>query len=295
MHKLYEIYSIITEFGGQYRLTPPKAFQINKDGDDRKVRAVNNSNKLIDDLIKYHVKYNNVDYDFVLKQYFDSKKSTIESMYNKKRFQLNVHDSNELQGILGLNNNQMRKLQKYVRSKTNALLLCNEKVLLEYQKMNELITAQTFLADFKVMTQYINSHGQLPMQNLPVYMVDVRDAISRLISNAFNIGTVQIHPVLNKNKITVEYGNDKSDSGCMSSVSPVIINKHHGKYGSLITTLTDKKVDETFSNYKQISKLMNNANIANQLLKRPNLIFISKTSNNDNNELNSKQILAFPL
>ena len=66
-----------------------------------------------------------------------------------------------------------------------------------------------------------------------------------------------------QNVIKVELGCDKSDSGIAESISAAIVPKHHGKFGSILTTLTDSKVAENYANYRAIAMLKNKQNITN--------------------------------
>lgn len=292
---LKQINEVICEFCYPYGVTPPKCFQIRNNDTKRKYGASHNSIKLIGNFMAYHVKFDNNEYQALLRKYLESHKSTIYKLFPMKQFQLNVEQTSNLQSILNINNNQMRKLQRFVRKCTNRILLCNEAILLDFQCGNDMLTAETLMYPFQVSTQYTNSRSQLPIQTLPVYIVDIRDALSRIISSALNHGDFYIHPTLSQNSIKIEIGCDKSDSGIAESVSAAVVRKHHGKFGSILTTLTDLKIAENYSNYRAISMLNNKREITNQMLLRPNCIILSLVCLNETNTVISKKFISFPM
>ncbi|MGB1097013.1 MAG: hypothetical protein ACPG2Y_00265 [Acholeplasmataceae bacterium] len=292
---LKEINDYICQFGFAYGATPPRCFQLKVNRQERQYGANYNSICLIKNLIKYHVKFSQIHFDNVLSKFFLAHKTFIFKLFPIKQFQLNVQQTSQLQGILSMNNNQMRKMQRFVRQCTDRILLCNEALLLDFQCVHDLLTAVTLLFKFQVSSQYTNSRGQLIVQELSIYMVDIRDAISRLISSACNKGDFFIHQTLPQNRIQIELGCDKSDSGIAESVSAAVVPKSHGKFGSLLTTLTDKKVAENYYNYRAISLLNNKRMITNQLLKRPNIIILAMIYRNDMNTVLSKKFIVFPM
>ena len=290
-----EINGNICNYGYLWRVTPPKCFQIRTNQSNRAYGANRNSINLICNTIAYHVKFNDMAYESLVNDLLISFKSTIFKLFPIKQFQLTVNQTSELQSILNINNNQMRKLQRFVRKCTNRILLCNEGALLDFQCDNDMITAETLLAVFQVSTQYTSSRSQLPTQQLHVYIVDIRDALSRIVSSALNYNQFYIHHTLSQNEIKVEIGCDKSDSGIAESISAAVVNKHHGKYGSIITTLTDAKVAENYPNYRTLSLLKNKKNLVNQMLLKPNCIILASISRNDNNVILSKKFVVFPM
>lgn len=290
-----EINGNICNYGYLWHVTPPKCFQIRTNQSNRAYRANRNSINLIYNTIAYHVKFDDIAYQSLVNDLLLSFKSSIFKLFPIKQFQLTVDQTSELQSILNINNNQMRKLQRFVRKCTNRILLCNEGALLDFQCDNDMITAETLLAVFQVSTQYTSSRSQLPTQQLHVYIVDIRDALSRIVSSALNYNQFCIHHTLSQNEIKVEIGCDKSDSGIAESVSAAVVHKHHGKYGSIITTLTDAKVAENYPNYRTLSLLKNKRNLVNQMLLKPNCIILANISRNDNNVILSKKFVVFPM
>ena len=291
---LNQIVKLICDFGYSLHITPPQIFQVR--GGSVKTRAVQKSNQLLAQVISWMGKYNNQDIDRIITDFLIKYKNKTQSLFGIKRFQLNENDSGKLQNLLHLNNNQMRILQRFVRDKTNAILLCNEHKLLEYQRNNELITTIIYSVMLQVSKRFVNTGAQMPIQELPVYTADSRDAIARLLSSILNAGKLFFHPSLpDTDFIRAEYGIDGSNNGIQHSWSVTARNKSHGKYGSLVTTLTHEKVDEKYINYLEIAKLQNNRNVVNQLLLWPNLIIIAKTNHNCQNVLQSSRFIVFPM
>ena len=291
--KLQDIVSVICKFGYSLGVTQPHVFKIRQINVTQ--RAKQKRNKVINDVMLYMGNHDTLFSEQILDNFLIKNKNISAEMFGLKRFQMNEQDTSQLQNLLHLNNNQMKKLQRFVRSKTNAILLCNEHKLLEYQQLNLLITAITMEMDLSVCTRFVNSMSQMPVQHLPVYLVDIRDAISRLCSSTFNQGIFHMDNWVNQTQITVEIGSDKSDSGLQESVCVNIRSKHHDKYNSIVTLLTHEKVDEKYTNYMEIAKLRNKRNIINQLLKFPNVILIGKTCYNNNNELLYRKFIVFPM
>ena len=288
-----QIHEYISDFGHRYLITSPRCWQIRRQ--QRKSWAVNASLGLICDFIKYHCNFNDAAYNELLIQFFQKHKSIICKLFSFKRYALTVQQSVKLQKLLNINNNKMRELQQFIKAENGTMLMCNEQKLLNHQKERDLKTAQILLLKLKVATKYINSESQLPTQDLAIYLVDTRDAISRLCSNALNTGTYHIHETLPSNELLTEIGWDKSDSGIAESVSVAVKPKHHGKYNSIMTTLTDHKASENYINYMEIAKLCNKRTITNQLLKQPNCIIIGKNYAANNGDIKSKQFAVFPM
>ena len=280
--QLNDIVAIICQFGYPLGITPPKIFQRRKRNVQKRSQQYTNS--LLFKIIKYIGNYNIYATESILNNFLSKNYSVTLSMYKLKSFQLNVSQTQQLQSLLGLSNNKMRKMQRFIRNQTNKILLCNEKKLLNYQKSAVLVSGMTISTELQVCTRFVNSQSQMPVQDLSVYMADVRDAISRLCTATFQQQQVFIHKTLDINVWKFDIGWDKSNSGCAESVSVGIRDKFHGKYGSIVTTLTHEKVDEKYINYLQIAKINNKQEIVNQLLKFPNMIILTKTTENVTND-----------
>ena len=290
---LRKIHDYISDFGHRYLITSPRCWQIRRQ--QRKNDAINASIGLICDFIKYHCNFKDAAYNQLLIHFFQKHKSIIRNLFSFKRYALTVNQTVQLQKLLSINNNKMRQLQQFIKTENGTMLMCNEQKLLDYQKERDLKSAQTLLLKLKVATKFINSESQLPIQELAIYLVDIRDAISRLCSNALNTGTYHIHDTLPSNELLTEIGWDKSDSGIAESVSVAVKAKHHGKYNSIMTTLTDHKAAENYINYMEIAKLCNKRTITNQLLKKPNCIIIGKNYVTNDGEIKSKKFAVFPM
>ena len=291
---LNQIVKMICDFGHSLFITPPAIFQVR--GGTVKKRATQKSNQLLAKIIAWMAKYDTKNIDRIITDFLSKYKAKTHALFGIKRFQLDEVDSGKLQNLLHLNNNQMRLLQRFIRDKTNAILLCNEHKLLEYQVSNELTTTIVYNVMLQVSKRFINTGGQMPIQELPVFTADSRDAIARLMISILDAGKLFFHPCLpDTNTIYAECGIDGSNNGIQHSWSINARNKSHGKYGSIVTTLTHEKVDEKYINYLEIAKLHNSRNVVNQLLLWPNLIIIAQTNYDSANILKSSHFIVFPI
>ena len=270
-HKLNDLVGMICNFGSPLGITPPKIYRSRLV--DVKKRSKQKCNLLLYKIIRWIGKNDSRFINRILTDFLSKHKPEI---YGYKRFKLSDIKSVELQNRLQLTNNKMRILQRFIKENTGTMLLCAENVWRKYQTQQDMLTGVTMQLKLAVCSRFVNTHKQMPVQELPVYLVDIRDAMSRITSATLNSGTFKLHPTLKQNEIKYCVGYDKSDSGCQGSVNAVIRDKCHGKYGSIITTLTHEKVDEKYINCLEIAKLRNGQSIMNQLLLFPNIIIIGK-------------------
>ena len=285
--------SILCKFGCCYDITPPYLFQCKKINVQQ--RATHNCNKLITDTILWIGKFDPQRTERILTDFLTKNKTRTSRMFGLKRFKLNVQDSSQLQNILRLNNHQMRVLQRFVKQKTHSMLLSNEHELLDYQQFNALISAVVMEMDLLVCSRFVNSMAQMPVQSLPVYLADLRDAISRIFTATLNQGCMFVGRLNKHKQVTVEIGCDKSDAGIQESCSLNIRRRHHGKNNSIVTVLTDPKVDENYINYIEIAKLHNRRSIINGLMLFPNLIIIGQIKYNHQQILQHAHFAVYPM
>ena len=269
---------------------PPIPWQIKN---SRQQRASQQSIKWLNDTLKWHVRGNSNAYKQLQFYSFEQNKKLIYDYFNWKKNQLNCYDTHELQQKASLSNWQMKIIQRSVKKKAGIQLFPHEHDRRTWERQYDLNTAQVDLLQMQVTSTLVNTRKQMPMQELPVYHADLRDAIQILCNSILWNSRFNIQRPLSHSHWILEIGWDKSDGGIAESVALSITPKYHGKYGSIITTLTGGKVDENYTNYREILNHWNKQNTANQLLKHPNIITVCFVNKSEDGNLKSMCMQGF--
>ena len=270
---------------------PARPWHIKNANNDRAIRAEQKSVLWIERNMHWHVKNNPAQYKQLLNNFLIKHKQDIFELFGWKHWQLNVHQAHELQQIANVLEWQMEIIQKYFRHTKGIILLPNSKARRDYRKIFYIPSAMVHTLPLQVPQTLVNRQ-QYKIQSINVYHVDEIEAIGQLAESIFKYGRFYVQEPLTKSQWIWGVGWDRSVSALAESGSLSITAKYHGKYGSVITTLTGPKAAENSFNYRQLTNQWNKRCITNQLLKYPNVIIVT-ISKHDNGVLVSKNVAMF--
>ena len=266
---------------------PERLWRIKKTNQLRCARAERKSVLWIERMLSWHVKNNQEQYDQLLSQLFIKYKSHIYEQFGWKHIQLNLEQAHEYQQIVHVLHWQIELTQKYFRKHKNVLLFPNSKDRKTYREQFWIPTAMVHLLGLQ-MTSTCVKRQQLHVKNCKVYHIHEIESLGQLASAIFNNGRFFIQEPLSKQEWLYCSGWDKSVEGLVQSGCLGITRHYHGKYSSLLQTLTEENVAENEANYREINNNWSKRELTNQMLKFPNIIIIALTKRNDDDEIISQ-------
>ena len=266
---------------------PERLWRINKTNELRGARAERKSVLWIERMLTWHVKNNQEQYDQLLAQLFIKYKSQIYEQFGWKHIQLNLEQAHEYQQIVHVVHWQMELSQKYFRKHKNVLLFPNSKDRKTYREQFWIPSAMVHLLGLQMTNTYVKRQ-QLHVKNCKVYHIHEIESLGQLASAIFNNGRFYIQQPLSKEEWLYCTGWDKSVQGLVQSGCLGITKHYHGKYSSLLQTLTEENIAENEANYREINNNWSKRELTNQMLKFPNIITITLTKRNDDNKIISQ-------
>ena len=269
--------------------TPERLWQIKNVDNVRGDRAERKSVLWIERMIKWHVQYHDDQYDQLLSAFFLKYKQHILDQFGWKRIQLNFEQAHEYQQIAGLHHWQMRVTQAYFRRHKEVLLFPNAKDRFTYRKQFWVPSAQVHFLSLQA-TQTCVNRQQMVVQKFKVYHINEIESLGQLCSAIFNNGRFEIQQPLSKQEWLYFSGWDKSVQGIIQTGCFGITKHYHGKYSSLLQTLTSPNVAENEANYREINNHWHKKQITNRMLKFPSIIIFAIINRNDSGDIVSKLV-----
>ena len=263
-------------FLSTYEDGPARPWHIKNKDKNRVRRAERNSVLWIERNIKWHVKHDQVKYQQLINNFIIKHKKNVFEIFGWKHWQLNLPEAHELQQIGNLLDWQMDIFQKYFRHVKGVILLPNAHARRDYRGIFHIRSAMVHSVPLQVPQTLVNRQ-QWRVQPINVYHVNEIEAIGQLANSIFEYGRFYIQAPLDKNEWIWGVGWDRSVAALAESGSLSITQHFHGKYGSVITTLTGPKAAENSFNYRQLTNQWYKRQLTNQLLKYPNVIIIAIT------------------
>ena len=267
--------------------TPERLWRIKNVTSLRSDRAERKSVLWIERMIKWHVQYDDDQYHQLLSSFFVKYKQHILTQFGWKRIQLNFKQAHEYQQIVGMHNWQMEASQAYFRQHKEVLLYPNSKDRYTYRKQFWIPSAQVHLLSLQA-TQTCVKRQQMLVQNFKVYHINEIESLGQLCSAIFNNGRFEIQQPLSKKEWLYFSGWDKSVQGIIQTGCLGITKHYHGKYSSLLQTLTSANVAENESNYREINNHWYKKQLTNRMLKFPCIIIVAIIKRNETGDIVSK-------
>ena len=199
---------------------------------------------------------------------------------------------NEIQTTLNITVFQMRQLRRLLRKFNGRMVIISEPKLKQYQNNFKLSSAEIHCVNLELTATEKKKQKSTLVHKAYVYHCDVMEVLQRLLEESFLRHKYYIQKPLNPNEYIVEIGWDKSDGGLAETVSLGVTKHYHNQLGSIVTTLTDDKIAENYSNYRELAIQWNKQDITNRLLKFPNMIIIVQYVA-QNNKILSKKVSAY--
>ena len=205
---------------------------------------------------------------------------------------LNDEQTNEIQQKVNLTRSQMRVLRRILRHYSGYRVLTSESIVCNFQDLFRLFTGAVYKLGLQY-TETAKSKNNLNMyHDVCVYHASIIEAAQRLLENAFKTHRFYIEKPLLAHEFILQIGWDKSKGGFTSSTCLNITSQYHGKYCSIATILTNDKVDENYSNYRELSQNWNLKQLTDGLLRFPNMIIVAQICQEDG-EIKSKLVSSF--
>ena len=291
---LFKLFKSLNKFLCLWNIVPSVPIKIRKHT-NRGIKAIKRSAKWVMQHFNWHTDYNAQSFKEVFHVLLDQHSNIVFKYFHWKKFQLSTKETNELQMKLNITPNQMRLLQRMIRSATGKILLSNERNLRKFQQQFLLSTTEVHQVMLCINKYLYEKHKQPQVKMLKVCHSDLIEAFQCLCAAACHFHRLKLPWQLPKTSIIGEIGWDKSNVGGLAeSVGLNLNNKSHGMYGSLVTTLTNDQVAENYNNLRELSKNWNKQEITNGLLRWPVLIFVVQyVFEPDNDEILSKRISPF--
>ena len=268
-----------------------RLWRIKKTNQLRCARAERKSVLWIERMLLWHVKHNQDQYDQLLAQLFIKYKTQIYQQFGWKHIQLSFEQAHEFQQIVRLLHWQMELSQKYFRTHKNVLLFPNSKDRKTYREQFWIPSAMVHLLNLQ-MTATMVKRQQLHVKKCKVYHIHEIDSLGQLASAILNNGRFCIQEPLSKQEWLYCSGWDKSVEGLIQAGCLGITKHYHGKYSSLLQTMTSPNVAENESNYREINNNWSKRELTNQMLKFPNIIIMAIINRNENDEIISQFVQA---
>ena len=269
---------------------PATPWQIRKE--ERGIKAQQKSINWLLSCITWHC----MDNDDIFQQLIGSliKKcgKTLTKQIGLYQVTLNDEQTNEIQQKVNLTRGQMRVLRRILRNYSGYRVLTSESNVCDYQDLFRLFTGGVYKLGLQY-TENAKSKNNLNMyHDVYVYYASIIEAAQRLLENAFKTHRFYIEKPLLSHEFTLQCGWDKSKGGLTSSTCLNITSQYHGKYSSIATILTNDKVDENYSNYRELSQNWNLKQLTDGLLRFPNMIIVAQICQDDG-EIKSKLVSSF--
>ena len=268
---------------------PHSLWRIRNVNKNRQDRAKQKSVLWLERMLNWHVKGHNNEYLQLLSIFFNKHKSLIFEQFGLKRIQLSLEQAHEFQQIIGMLNWQMIASQKYFRSNKGVLLYPNDKDRRDYRKQFWIPSAQVHLLSLQIQQTFVKRQ-QLPFQELKVYHINEIEALGQLCTSILSNGRLYIQQPLSKTEWIYTSGWDRSVEGLAQSGCLGITKHFHGKYSSIIQTLTSENVAENETNYRELNNHWGKRQMTNQMLKFPTIIIIAVIHRDENNNIISKAV-----
>ena len=256
---------------------------------NRAVRAERKSVLWMENMLQWHVKQDATHYQQLLKAFIMKNKSIVYENFSFKHYQLSLSEAHECQQIVNLTNWQMLALQKLFRKRKEILLFPNEQDRKMYKKQFWIESAQVHQVLLRI-TSTLVKRNQIPVKYCKVYHINEIECLGQLCASIFNNGRFYIQAPLSKHEWIYASGWDRSVEGLAQSGSLGITKNYHGKYNSVIQTLTEENVKEDESNYRELNNHWGKKTLTNQLLKFPCMIIVSVFKRDENNIIISKSV-----
>ena len=268
---------------------PHSLWRIKNVNKNRQTRAEQKSVLWLERMLQWHVKSDNNKYFQLLSVLFEKHKSLIFEQFGWKRIQLSLEQAHEFQQIIGMLNWQMVASQKYFRVNKGVLLYPNDKDRRDYRKQFWILSAQVHLLILQIVLTFVKRQ-QLHFQNVKVYHINEIESLGQLCTSIFNNGRFYIQQPLSKDEWLYTSGWDRSVEGLAQSGCLGITKHFHGKYSSIIQTLTSENVAENETNYRELNNHWGKKDMTNQMLKFPTMIIIAVIHRDENNNIISKAV-----
>ncbi|MGB1097042.1 MAG: hypothetical protein ACPG2Y_00410 [Acholeplasmataceae bacterium] len=255
---------------------PAKPWHIRNSNKGRSKRQTDRSLSWIESNVLWHVKFDEEQYQQLIDEFLLKHKQDIFNLLGMKHWQLNLEQAHEYQQVANMHHWQMDITQRYFRQHKGILLFPNAKFRSDYQEIFDVRSAMVHQLPMQVPQTLVNRQ-QWRVQPVNVYHINEIEAIGQLANSIFENGRFHVQEPLCKQTWIWGVGWDRSVLALAESGSLSITPKYHGKYGSMILTLTGKNATENAFNYRQLTNQWNKRNITNQLLKYPNVIIMACT------------------
>ena len=267
----------------------PKLWRIKTVDNNRQKVAQNKSVLWFEQMIKWHVRNDQNELEQLLQNFMVKNKSVVWKVFDLKHWQLNAEQAHEYQQIVGLLNWQMDATQRYFRKTKNILLFPNKSYRHEYRKQFWITSAQVHMVPLQ-LTNTCVKRQKLPIQDCKVYHVNEIESLGQLCTSIFTNGRFYIQQPLSKHEWLYTSGWDRSVKGLAQSGCLGITKHYHGKYGSIIQTLTGENVAENADNYRELNNQWYKRELTNQMLKFPCMIVMAVIKRNADGTIVSKAV-----
>ena len=187
---------------------------------------------------------------------------------------LTSEQGNQMMQQANLTFNQMRKIRRLLRQYRGKMVLASEQSIKEIHWGTQMLTGEVHAIVLELTKSEKNKRQHIPNYKTEVYHCNTMEAICKLIDATFRLNQFYIEKPLTPHEFTLQIGWDKSEGGLAESICVNIRAKYHGKYHSIVTTLTDDKIQENYSNYREIAKNWHKDDISNKLCLLPNVILV---------------------
>ena len=287
---LYELFIKLSDCLYALGKCPPTPWQIRKQ--NRVEKQQNNSVTWLLEIGLWHCDRNNDAFEQLIGCLIKRVANTIHKFVQFRRQSLNLQQTNDLQQQMNVNRNQMRVLRRFLRKCLGYCVIRSEDTLIAYQNQFKLKTGSVDSLNMQLTDTSKRNNAAHVWQDTEVYHACTYEALQRLVESAFNTHRFVIQKPLLPHEFIVEIGWDKSGGGLAESVAVSVTSHYHGKYSSIATILTNDKICENYSNYRELADQWNKRAITNALLKLPNMIVLVQYCKS-NGQITSKLVSTF--
>ena len=253
-----------------HSLLPPTPWKCKKNNNKRGKRAIQRSITWILSTILWHCSDHQV-----YKQLIFELKIRLNKMYSNVPH-LQISQCNQIQQQMSLTRWQMRILRKLLRQYCGRSIVASESKINDYLEFAKLHTGSVDAIELELTKTEQKKKPNLLRFVTEVYHANTYNALQTILNTTMNSGSFYVERPLRLPNLIVEIGWDKSDGGLTESVALGACKKYHGKYGSLATLITNGKIAENYSNYRELGAQWNKREITNRLLKLPNMLILVK-------------------
>ena len=264
-------------------LLPPTPWRCKKNDTKRGKRAIQRSITWILSTILWHSNNHQV-----YKQLILELKLRLNKIYSNIPL-LQISQCNQIQQEMNLSRWQMRTLRRLLRQFLEKSVVASEAKINDYLEFGKLHTGSVDAIELQLTKTEQKKHPNLLRYITEVFHVHTYNALQSILNTIMNKGSFYVERPLRLPNLIVEIGWDKSEGGLTESVALAACKKYHGKYGSVATLITNSKIAENYSNYRELSSQWNKSEITNRLLTLPNMLIFVKYCIK-NNQIVSKLI-----